>query len=68
MSVAYSMSTFDVMQADEALQKLFHVGPEELFLVMDDIVLLPGSGDRVPCGILLPQGVSAPQRCCARAW
>ena len=29
---------FDVMQADEALQKLFHVGPEELFLVMDDIV------------------------------
>lgn len=38
VSVAYSMSTFDVMQADEVLQKLFHVGPEELFLVMDDIV------------------------------
>ena len=36
--VAYSMSTFDVMQADETLQALFRVGPEELFLVMDDIV------------------------------
>ena len=36
--VAYSMATFDVMQADARLQGLFHVGPEELFLVVDDVV------------------------------
>lgn len=36
--VAYSMATFDVLQADERLQRLFNVGREELFLQMDDVV------------------------------
>ena len=36
--VAYSMATFDVAHADAQLQELFQVGPEELFLVIDDIV------------------------------
>ena len=36
--VAYSMATFDVLQADERLQELFGVGPEALFLQMDDVV------------------------------
>ncbi len=38
LPVAYSVATFDVMQADKRLQSLFGVGPEELFLVVDDTV------------------------------
>lgn len=36
--VAYSMATFDVLQAGERLQNLFGVGSDELFLEMDDVV------------------------------